>query len=297
MEPDWAFVGLDDGRGLAYAEYGDPDGLPLIYCHGFPGSGREAMLVHTVALEEGARIIAPDRPGFGRSGFQRDRTILDWVADFTRLADELQLEQVGVLGVSGGAPYALACLAQIPERLGAGALICPLGPIYLKDVFAQMSWATKLNLSATHRSPLLSEAFFGPLTVGLLNWWPGMVDHLRSISAPAADRAELEDPQVRHIINQTIHDAMGAGARGARQDLSLYLQDWRIPITAIDTPIDLWHGKNDDMVPISHSHWYAAHLPNCQVNYLPDEGHFSLPMRYSANIIRSLLDRIDQDAI
>ena len=34
---------LPDGRVLCYAELGAPDGRPVLYCHGFPGSRLEAV--------------------------------------------------------------------------------------------------------------------------------------------------------------------------------------------------------------------------------------------------------------
>lgn len=37
---------LPDGRTLAYAEYGDPDGTPVFSCHGLPGSRISGQLGH-----------------------------------------------------------------------------------------------------------------------------------------------------------------------------------------------------------------------------------------------------------
>jgi pimeloyl-ACP methyl ester carboxylesterase len=296
MRTTWNFVALDKGRLLEYAEYGDPEGAPLVYCHGFPSSGREAMMVHPVAMAEGARIIAPNRPGFGRSDHQPDRTILDWAADVASLADLLGLDRIGLIGLSGGAPYALACVQQIPERINACALVCPLGPIYREEVLAEMDWTARVNFSIGHRVPLISELMFGPLTAGLLSWWPGLMDHYLAASAPIADRTEMDDTRIRHIVEQCIQDAMENGARGPRQDVVLYTNDWEISMESIAMPIDLWHGEADGTVPVAHSRWYAANLPNTREIYLPDEGHYSLPLRHSSEIIRNLLGQPNDQA-
>jgi pimeloyl-ACP methyl ester carboxylesterase len=68
---------LRDGRLLGYARYGDPNGTPVFYFHGFPGSRLEARLADAVASRNGVRVIALDRPGSGLSDFKPARTIGD----------------------------------------------------------------------------------------------------------------------------------------------------------------------------------------------------------------------------
>lgn len=61
-------VRLKDGRTLAYCEYGLPDGKPVLFFHGHPGSRLEFSVFDPgdLASELGLRIIAADRPGHGR---------------------------------------------------------------------------------------------------------------------------------------------------------------------------------------------------------------------------------------
>lgn len=54
---------LGDGRRLGYAQYGRPDGQPVFYFHGHPGSRLEARLADQAAAAAGVRVIAVDRPG------------------------------------------------------------------------------------------------------------------------------------------------------------------------------------------------------------------------------------------
>jgi pimeloyl-ACP methyl ester carboxylesterase len=280
---------LPDGRRIACSEYGAPAGHPVIYCHGFPSSRHEALLLQENALAEGARVIAIDRPGYGESDYQPGRAILDWPADVAAVADQLDLEQFALIGVSGGGPYALACAARIPERLSACALVCALGPIYLDELLATMHWAARSQLAMAKNTPMLSHIVFGALTAGILAHWPETVENFRALSAPQVDRRELEKGPIRSILNTTIRDAVRSGARGARQDLMLYTRPWRIPFDQIRFPVRLWHGEVDGTVPAAHSRWYAAHLPQATASYLPNEGHYSLPLRRSAEILRAML--------
>ncbi len=97
---------LPDGRMLGYAEYGAPDGLPLIGFHGTPGSRFMFRLAHRHAAELGLRLLAPERPGFGLSAFHRGHTLSTYAADIAAFADALGVERFAVAGVSGGAPCA-----------------------------------------------------------------------------------------------------------------------------------------------------------------------------------------------
>jgi pimeloyl-ACP methyl ester carboxylesterase len=62
-------VDLPDGRRLGHADFGDPEGAPLLHLHGTPGSRLDfATDRYDAALREaGVRFIAVDRPGFGMS--------------------------------------------------------------------------------------------------------------------------------------------------------------------------------------------------------------------------------------
>ncbi len=97
-------IKLRDGRALGYAEFGSPEGEPVFYFHGFPNS-RVDWLISDPDDAAGAlntRIIAPDRPGYGLSDYQRGRKLLDWPQDVLELANALQIDKFAVLGISGG---------------------------------------------------------------------------------------------------------------------------------------------------------------------------------------------------
>ena len=68
---------LPDGRALGYCEYGDPSGIPVIFCHGYPASRLQAALTQSVARKIGLRIVSADRPGFGLSDPLPGRNLFD----------------------------------------------------------------------------------------------------------------------------------------------------------------------------------------------------------------------------
>lgn len=123
-----AHVLLRDGRRLAYCDWGDRDGRPILLCHGAPefsglrsrsrydGRGRRPV-DHTV-----------DRPGYGRSDPRPGRRILDWPAEVEELTAALGVDEFDVAALSSGGPYALACAHRFPQRVQRVALISCAAP-------------------------------------------------------------------------------------------------------------------------------------------------------------------------
>ena len=114
---------LREGGEIAYDEYGDPDGAPVIFCHGWPSSRSMAQLTEAAARRHRVRVISPDRPGINSSSFAPDRTLLDWPAVVLQLAEHLGLATFRLLGVSGGAPYAYVTAWALPDHVEAVAIV------------------------------------------------------------------------------------------------------------------------------------------------------------------------------
>jgi pimeloyl-ACP methyl ester carboxylesterase len=86
---------LPDGRILAYAQYGDPEGRPVLFLHGVPGS--RLWLDEDVTRSLKVRLVTVDRPGDGRFDLHRGGSLLTWAEDVEALADELGQERFGVV--------------------------------------------------------------------------------------------------------------------------------------------------------------------------------------------------------
>jgi pimeloyl-ACP methyl ester carboxylesterase len=110
---------LRDGRGLGYAEFGDPAGAVVLWFHGTLGARRQFPMLGRQAAERlGLRVVVVERPGSGLSDRHRYAAVVDWAADMAELADALGAERLGVVGLSGGGPFALSCGAVPRWSLG-----------------------------------------------------------------------------------------------------------------------------------------------------------------------------------
>ncbi|MFG6094797.1 alpha/beta hydrolase [Leptothoe sp. ISB3NOV94-8A] len=132
---------LPDNRRLAYAEYGNPNGHPVLYFHGGGASRLEPLLLgDEVFIRLGLRLIAPDRPGIGQSNFQPNRGFSDWTKDVIFLADTLGLDKFSVLGVSSGGGYTAACAAKIPHRLYSAVIVSGAWEFTAADLLKYKRW-------------------------------------------------------------------------------------------------------------------------------------------------------------
>jgi pimeloyl-ACP methyl ester carboxylesterase len=266
---------LADGRRLGFAQYGAGAGQPLLFFHGTPGARLVAGLAHRSALRLNVRLIAPERPGFGRSDFQARRRILDWPDDVAALADALGLERFAVAGVSGGAPYALACAWRLPERVRAVGIVSGMTPLDGPPPRPPVGRGRRLGLAAVRGLPWLARGAFG-IAAPVVRRWPERALDLIAALAPAADAAILARPEVRPVLTQDMRAALRGGGRGAAHELALLGRPWGFCPGAIGTPVELWHGEADPAVPIAAARRLAARMPTCSPRFLSGAGHFWL---------------------
>jgi pimeloyl-ACP methyl ester carboxylesterase len=281
-------IRLADGRCLGYAEYGDPEGKPLFYCHGFPASRFEAALLDPAARTARVRVIAADRPGCGLSDFLPDRRIGDWPGDVVELADALGIDRFAIVGVSGGGPYALACARKIPQRLTAAGVVCGLGPVGEAWALRDMLWSRRLVFRLARQAPWLLRLITAIVIGRVLRRWPAMILSMIARTPVLPDRRVLERPDVRRVLLASIQESVREGPRGILHELSLYTQEWDFRPEEITLTVDLWHGEADSIVPVAHARALAERLPRVRPGILPGEGHFSLPINHMERILLAL---------
>jgi pimeloyl-ACP methyl ester carboxylesterase len=268
-------VRLADGRTLACLGLGDPAGSPVLYFHGLPGSRLEARVAAAAAGGLGLRLLAVDRPGIGQSTFQPGRRIGDWPADIAALAAELGLRRFSVVGVSGGAPYALACAASLADRLTGAALLCPLGPLAMAGSTAGMVTHDRVLLALAARAPPIARA-----AAHLLAHWLRRGPH-RCIEFLAAgldspDRDLFADPGYRSLMTESTLEALRQGGRGVAWELTLIARPWDFHLEDVRMRVSLWQGLADQILPAAMARSWAARLPACESRYIAGEGHLSL---------------------
>lgn len=282
-------ISTPDGRRLAYAEWGDPGGLPVMYCHGFPGSRLEARLADNAARDLGIRLIAPDRPGFGGSTFLPGRQFGDWPNDLATLADALAVSRFDLIGVSGGTPYAIVSGLTLNERVKRIALVCGLGEYTGDNATAGMNPAAAAAIRLQRHWPRLGHLTYSRLIGPLLGHFPDLVFKFLVGNATGADRAVLADASVRETIVASFAEAFRDGSAGPTCEVDLITRPWDIDPSKLQVPVRVWHGEADRTVPVTMGRRHASQIPHVTAHFIPGEGHFSLIVRYMRQILADLV--------
>jgi pimeloyl-ACP methyl ester carboxylesterase len=287
-DPSWnQQIRLSDGRALGFAEFGDPQGKPVLYFHGFPGSRLEAQVAADLASRHRAHIIAVDRPGYGRSDFKPDRLIGDWPADVLEFADSLRLDRFTVLGISGGGPYAAACALKIPERLISVGIVSGMGPLEALQQPGAMRWMNRAALFLARRTPALVDLACAGIARSIRRRPERVVSRLMRLVS-SVDQEVLNRKEFQEALCRSFREAVRLGSRGPARDLVLYARPWDFRLQDIRMPVYLWHGELDWIVPPSIGRFQQSVIPNCRAIYFGQEGHFSLIMKHMKDIFDTL---------
>jgi pimeloyl-ACP methyl ester carboxylesterase len=265
-------VRLADGRKLAYAVYGDPDGTPILFFHGTQSSRLERHPDESIARRRAARVIVVDRPGHGLSDFQPERRLLDWPNDVVELADGLGLDRFAVMGMSAGGPYALACAYAIPDRLTTVTVIAGAGPLAVPEVAKHLPSQLKAAFGMARRAPWMVNAMLSAQRRRAL------ADPAKAVAASigqmsASDQSVAARPEISAILPAIMAEAYRTGHQGAAWELTVLARPWGFEAQDISKPVTLWQGEDDRNVPVEWGRYFAANLPNCTAHFLPGEGH------------------------
>lgn len=282
---------LEDGRELAYAEYGDPGGTPVIGFHGTPGSNLQIGPCDAAARTEHVRLIAPDRPGYGHSSYDPHRRLVDWPRDVAELADHLGLERFGVFGISGGGPHAAVCAHALGPRLLGAAIVSGLAPPDTAGALDHMVTVLRLNFRLARQSSLLVLPSMALMLFMLRHFPDRALDSLLR-GLPEPDRRIFARREIADALIQEAKHASPTAARAAAQDFTLFARPWRFRLEDIAVPVHVWHGDLDVNVPVTHGRAQADRIPNAKLHLCPDEGHM-LFVEHAPEILRCAAGRTE----
>lgn len=288
-----------DGRTVAFAVWGDPDGFPIVSLHGTPGCRLSRWPREELFQELGACVITHDRAGYGRSTRRPGRTIADEVDDVALLADHLGFERFAVSGGSGGGPHVLASAALLPDRVVRATCmvgVAPLGsPGLDRDTWLEgmdpenvkeFAWAeageeTLVSELERYQKEIEARVAVDPSKV------------LDNFELSESDREQLARPEIAEVLRESTFEHAVNGVWGWVDDDLAFLRPWGFDVSAIEVPVLVHYGLTDVLVPPAHGEWLAANVPGCVVKIDDEAGHMgSDPEREIAENVAWLRDGV-----
>lgn len=232
-----------NGNSLSYADYGNPNGYPILIQHGLIASIQDYHLFDRL-IETGARPISIARPGYGESTPYAMSNIAEWGEIVSVLVDELELSQFDVLGISSGAPYSYAIGYKLPDRVRNLFILSGTPALYDEKVLSYWPYPVKKNASIAEMQKLAYELFFSDLS-----------------------KEDLDKDDIK--------DSMNNDCFGIALDLKLRCMDWGFQLSDVKGRVYMRHSRSDTSVPLITAELTAQLLPNSQIEVRENDVHFS----------------------
>ncbi len=261
---------LPDGRVLAYLEIGEPSWPCLFFFHGAPLSRLHLAYLADGFVAEKIRVIAPERPGYGRSSPQPGRTLVDWSSDVRALADALGANRFLVSGHSSGGPYAVSCAALLSERVAGGIVLAGV---------TDMGWSGAWDAYSAMESALMRIADEQAVVAWCAERFGADGARFHDVSDfefGAPDHALFADRRAGPAIGNAVAEAFRQGIVGYAHDVFVQSRPWTFDPRRIAAPVEVLHGDVDTAVPLAHSRHTSDLIPTATFTIAPGHAHMTL---------------------
>lgn len=274
-------VQSDGTRRITYAEYGRPDGVPVVFLHGTPGSHRLGALLETAAQDHGVRVLAPDRPGYGHATPWPDRSVHDAAAFLLPVLDDAGVRTAGLIAFSGGAPYALSVAATRPDRINRVDVIAGVTPPSVSE--GTPAIVRLLTGLATTTPSVLRGLFRGQ------TWLAKRLAPAFVVGQYTANDETVPDTAAR-IVKDDFVESFTNHRSGAVTEFQDTATDWNIDFNAIDADVSVWHGEHDTNVPIKGARRLVREIPTGELSVIDDADHLGTLLRSIPRVVERHAD-------
>jgi pimeloyl-ACP methyl ester carboxylesterase len=229
------------------------------------------------AEQRGIHLLSYDRPGYGGSSAHPGRSVADCAQDVRAIARAFGIDRLAVWGLSGGGPHALACAALLPDLVSAVASLASLAPYGVEglDYFTGMGQANVDDTRLMLEDPQAAREKCREDRVDMLAATPeGLHELMASLLSPTDAAALTLEVATELVVSG--NSGLAPGDEGWWEDGVAHLAPWGFDVSDIKTPVQLWHGADDQFVPFQHGQWLAARIPGVDAHLSDTDGHLTL---------------------
>jgi pimeloyl-ACP methyl ester carboxylesterase len=252
---------------IEYSEAGTGD--PILYFHGTGVTGDVMVAVEWPLIDDGFRLIIPNRPGYGKTPLSTHKSATDCANVAAALLDSLGITNVSVMGSSGGAAFAVSFAVNYSDRAKSLVLLCP----------QLHRWDHKRWLPVMSRwtLPYLKRPLLRKVLLTLYRFHLSRMGIKQFLKTEAGDRyADVAEDPATQSLCQTALAAMAQGTKypGFENDMVAFTNEDIIgPNSALQTPTLVIHDVKDPLAPVAHVDWFVATFPKCERVSVHAAGH------------------------
>ena len=275
---------LTDGRFLEYFDNGIASTSAIVFHHGTPAHASLWGAWLEIAASHGVRALSYSRAGYGISDRNEGRTVVANNNDIRELLDSFGILDFVSIGWSGGGPHALATTMMRGSKgaitlAGVGEYGAPdldflagMGPENEEEFGEALKGEAEISAWMDKNAAPFKEVTSGEIREAL----GGLIGDV--------DKKALDGVIADEYATAT-RKGLAVSFDGWIDDDIAFIQPWGFDLVAISTPVRIWQGDQDLMVPHAHSYWLEKHIPGSTLNFVPGHGHVSLIVKYSAQIL------------
>ena len=232
-------VTTNDGVTIFYKDWGPKNAQPIVFHHGWPLSADDWDTQMLFFLGQGYRVVAHDRRGHGRSSQVSDGHDMDhYAADAAAVFEHLDLRDAVHIGHSTGGGQATHYTALHGKgRVAKLVLIGAVPPLLLKT--AANPGGLPLEVFDGLRQQLAANRaqFFRDVPAG----------PFYGFNRPGAEVSQ-------GVIDNWWRQGMMGGTKAHYDCIKAFSEtDFTDDLKAIDVPVLVMHGDDDQIVPIADS--------------------------------------------
>ncbi|WP_430251322.1 alpha/beta fold hydrolase [Neorhizobium sp. DAR64860/K0K1] len=243
-----SYITTSDGTQIYFKDWGSKDAQPIVFHHGWPLSSDDWDAQMLFFLDQGYRVIAHDRRGHGRSSQTDTGNEMDtYAADVAELAAHLDLKEAIHVGHSTGGGEVTRYVAKFGQPQGRVAKAVLIGAV--PPVMVQ---------SDSNPGGLPLSVFDGFRTAQAANRAQFFLDiPTGPFYGYNRDDAKVSEGVIRNWWRQ----GMMGGTKAHYDCIKAFSEtDFTEDLKAIDLPVLVMHGDDDQIVPIADSAMLSSKL-------------------------------------
>ena len=265
---------------IEYATFGE--GTAVLVLHGTIGGYDQGVVLAEMVDTEDHQFISVSRPGYLRTPLDTGATFPEQADAYAALLDELGIEQVALMAISGGGPPALQFALRHPERTWGLVMIATSTDVAIQpDTPTRVSEEPDTDVTVTESGPpplWIINVFFSDVTSWLATtiakWQPRWV--LPAIVGENYVETVMNDP-IKYALFDGFVDSFALTSQrrvGSFSDGQEFLQHTGYPFETITAPILILQGTKDDIDLELQQKYLDEITPNSTYIEIEDGTHF-----------------------
>lgn len=286
-------IRLSSGRTISWAEYGDPEGRPVVLCHALTGCRLSVPSNEKQLKKYRLRLIVPDRAGYGFSTPASTDIEHQWLEDMRLFLPAIGASNCTLIGHANGGAHAIKWAILLPEMVNRLCLVSSIVPLLQEDDMQDILPIKRMLFKLVSNNRVAAKGFLKLAFKAGIKKPTGYMELFQD-NIPYLDREMIDDPEIMQLLLNGFAETTRQGVEHMVDELLYIAESWRLDPKDIRCPVSIWHGRKDKHAPIALMQKFSKTLPeNPATHWVKNSGHYMLFYRWS-DIIKDISQNMSE---